>query len=89
MSPPSLDSKLLRVEPELLQQVGVLFGVDLIGQLLLGLVDLVALALLLEHFADLVFGDRPRVFLSIGSGCEVNRRPDLLDGPGALLGLRL
>jgi hypothetical protein len=47
----------LRVEPERLQQVGVLFGVDPIGQLLLGLVALVALALLLEHFADLVFGD--------------------------------
>jgi hypothetical protein len=52
-----LGKQLLRVQPELLQQVGVLFGVDLIGQLLLGLVDLVALALLLEHFEDLVFGD--------------------------------
>ena len=59
MSPPG--KQLLGVEPELLQQVGVLFGVDLVGQLLLGLIDLVALALLLEHFEDLVFGDRSRV----------------------------
>ena len=66
MSPPG--KQLLGVEPELLQQVGVLFGVDLIGQLLLGPVDLVALALLLEHFEDLVFGDLYGVFLSIGSG---------------------
>ena len=42
MSPPG--KQLLGVEPELLQQVGVLFGVDLVGQLLLGLIDLVALA---------------------------------------------
>jgi len=65
MSPPSLDSKLLRVGYQLFQHVGVLFGVDLIGQLLLGLV---ALALLLEHFADLGFWGICTVFLSIGSG---------------------
>jgi len=85
MSPPSLDSKLLRVEPELLQHVGVLFGVDLIGQLLLGLV---ALALLLEHFGDLVFWGSAQCSSRSDLG-EVNGRPDLLDGPGALLDLRL
>jgi hypothetical protein len=51
----------------------VLVGVDLVGQLLLGLVDLIALALLLEHFEDLVFGDLHHVpFLRVLG--ELNRR---------------
>jgi hypothetical protein len=73
MSPPSLDSKLLRVEPELLQHVGVLFGVDMIGQLLLGLV---ALALPVEHFEDHVFWGSARSSSRSDLG-EVNGRPGL------------
>src|SRR6266516_1848422 len=40
-----LAEQLLRVDPELLQQVGVLLVVDLVGQLLLRLLDLVVLPL--------------------------------------------
>jgi hypothetical protein len=52
-----LGEHFLRVEAELLQEVGVLVGVDLVGQLLLGLVGPVGVALLVQDLEDLVFGD--------------------------------
>jgi hypothetical protein len=44
--------QLLGVEAELLQQVGVLVGVDLVGELLLGLAGLVLLATIAEQVED-------------------------------------
>jgi hypothetical protein len=52
-----LGEHFLRVKAELLQEVGVLVGVDLVGQLLLGLVGPVGVALLVQDLEDLVFGD--------------------------------
>src|SRR4051812_10376924 len=49
--------QVLRVDAELLQLVAVLLGVDSIGQLLLGLLDLVVGAALAQHLEDLVLRD--------------------------------
>jgi fermentation-respiration switch protein FrsA (DUF1100 family) len=52
-----LRQHVLRLEAELLQQARVLLGIDLIGQLLLGLLDLVGLSVLADQIEDLVLGD--------------------------------
>jgi hypothetical protein len=51
----------LGLEAELLEQAGVALGIDLAGQLLLGHVDLVRLALLMEQVEELALGDFRRV----------------------------
>jgi hypothetical protein len=53
-------------------QAGVALGIDLVGQPLLGLVRLVALALLMEQVEDIVLGDFRRVpSLGLRPGCYV------------------
>ena len=52
-----LGEHVLGLEAEPLEEAGVALGVDVVGQLLVGLIDLVALALLLDHLEDLVLGD--------------------------------
>jgi hypothetical protein len=49
----------------------VLVGVDLVGQFLFGLVGHVTVALLLEHFEDLVFRDLHGVLPVGDSGSAV------------------
>ena len=52
-----LGERVLRLEAELLEQAGMALGIDLVGQFLFGLLDLVGLALLSEQVEDLVLGD--------------------------------
>jgi hypothetical protein len=52
-----LGEHVLRLEAELLEQAGMALGIDLVGQFLFGLLDLVGLALLSEQVEDLVLGD--------------------------------
>jgi hypothetical protein len=52
-----LGEQVLGLQAELLEQAGVALSVDLIGQLLVGVTDLVVLSLLLEQLQDLVLGD--------------------------------
>jgi hypothetical protein len=52
-----LGEHVLGLEAELLEQARVALGIDLLGQLLIGLVNLVGLAMLTEHVEDLVLGD--------------------------------
>jgi hypothetical protein len=49
--------QLFGVQAEALEQAGVLVGVDLVGEFLVGLVSLVVLALLVEHLDDLCLVD--------------------------------
>src|SRR5215210_8880573 len=56
-SPQSTAQKLLRVDAELREQPAVLLGVDLIGQLLIGLGGLVGFAALLQQLENLVLRD--------------------------------
>ena len=63
-----LGEHVLRLEPELLEQAGMALGIDLVGQFLFSLVDLVRLALLSEQVEDLVFGDFHEVPLLCGWG---------------------
>ena len=49
--------QLLGVQAEALEQAGVLVGIDLVGEFLVGLVSLVVLALLAEHLDDLCLVD--------------------------------
>jgi hypothetical protein len=52
-----LADQILRVDSELLQEILVLFVVDLVRQLLLSLLLLVMVALLAEHLDDLLLID--------------------------------
>ena len=49
-----LGGQLLRVDADLREQVGVLLGVDLVGELAIGLVGLVVLAAVAQQLDDLV-----------------------------------
>src|SRR6185436_16839191 len=52
-----LREDVLGLEPELREQAGVALGIDLVGELLLGLAGLAVVAALAEQVEDLVLGD--------------------------------
>src|SRR3954447_20343410 len=62
------------VDAELLELVAVLLGVDLVGQLLLGLLDLVVGAALTQQLKDLVLGDLHGCSLGGVEGAGTARR---------------
>src|SRR3954454_12036692 len=61
--------QVLRVDAELLQLVAVLLGIDLVRQLLLGLLDLVVSAALTQQLKDLVLRDLHGGSLGWGGWC--------------------
>src|SRR3954447_9892955 len=61
--------QVLRVDAELLQLVAVLLGIDLVRQLLLGLLDLVVRAALTQQLKDLVLRDLHGGSLGWGGWC--------------------
>src|SRR4051794_14158145 len=63
-----LAEQVLRVDAELVQQAGVSFGVDLVGQFLFGLLRLVAGGVLADELENLVFGDLHGNLTSLGVG---------------------
>src|ERR671916_633166 len=69
-----LRQHVLRLEPELLEQPAVALGVDLVGQLLLGLAGLVLVAVLADEVQHLVLGDLHATSPFVRS-CGVGVRP--------------
>src|SRR6187551_605686 len=68
-----LADQVLRVDAVLLEQTGVLVGVDLVRQLALGLTRLVVVAARAQELEDLVLGDLHGALL--GVACEEASRP--------------